>query len=342
MIALVGSYPPPHGGQSVHLAGLFAFLREEGLASVVLNTGSNKKVREPGVVNVASSRRLLVAALRCDARLLHVHLSGVDDYGKLAPIFLAALLRRLPWVATIHAGDSARRLRSASSSRRRASRTMISRAAKVICVNETIRRELATLVDPARLEVIPAFSIDYAETPLREDIAQFVAGHSPIVSCVGFYDPVYGFDAAILALERIRETHPQAGLLLVGDTRDCGPYEALIAARGLGGHVKLCGNLGNRECLTVMRGSALFLRLTQFDGDSVSVREALALGVPVVASDTDFRPEGTVVYRKGDASDLLEKALAALGRGASGGCRPARDRQSLERLRRLYRELLGE
>jgi len=28
-----------------------------------------------------------------------------------------------------------------------------------------------------------------------------------------------------------------------------------------------------------------------YDGDAISVREALALGVPVVASDTDYRPE---------------------------------------------------
>ncbi len=34
------------------------------------------------------------------------------------------------------------------------------------------------------------------------------------------------------------------------------------------------------------------LRTTHYDGDAISVREALAMGTPVIATRTAFRPEG--------------------------------------------------
>ena len=61
-----------------------------------------------------------------------------------------------------------------------------------------------------------------------------------------------------------------------------------------------------------MKRLTLFLRPTYFDGDSLSVREALALGVPVVASATDFRPDGVITFRIGDLQDFLEKLRHAI------------------------------
>jgi glycosyltransferase involved in cell wall biosynthesis len=56
----------------------------------------------------------------------------------------------------------------------------------------------------------------------------------------------------------------------------------------------------------------VFVRPTYFDGDASSVREALALGVRVVASDTDFRPDGVRRFPCGDADALAAAMEAAL------------------------------
>ena len=105
-------------------------------------------------------------------------------------------------------------------------------------------------------------------------------------------------------------------------------------------HVGLCDNLDHQECLAVISRSALFLRPTLYDGDSLSVREALALGVPVVASTTDFRPDGVTLYRTGVFEDLVAKAFMALGkRGTSAIC-SANDYSNLEQVRQIYLKIM--
>ena len=55
--------------------------------------------------------------------------------------------------------------------------------------------------------------------------------------------------------------------------------------------------------------SSVLLRPTNTDGDAVSVREALWLGVPVIASDVVERPAGTELFRTRDAESLWQATL---------------------------------
>lgn len=341
-VVLVGSYPPPHGGQSVHIQNLLRYLRGQGLEVRVFNTGSNKDLREDRVVNIASSGSLLTTLLFGSRfKLLHVHVSSAEDYGKLAPVGLAALVKGFPWLTTIHSGGSADRLRAASLLRRMASQALLARARKIICVNPTLREELSNLVGPETMVVIPPFSVDFSGSPLAAELEGFLADHAPIISCVGLYEPVYGFDQVVALMTRVREVYPKAGLLLIGDMKNADWCRALITGLGLEKHVKLCGNLAHQECLAVISRSALFLRPTRYDGDSLSVREALALGVRVVASATDFRPAGVTLYQTGVLQDLVDKALVALGNSGTGASLSANDHSNLEQVRQLYLELMA-
>jgi glycosyltransferase involved in cell wall biosynthesis len=340
-VALVGSYPPPHGGQSVHIRNLSTYLCTQGMDVRVFNTGSNKDVREDGVVNIASSRDLLSALLFGSRfNLIHVHVSSADDFGKFAPVRMAALLRGSPWVVTIHSGNSADRLRTATLLRRAASQFLLEGAKKIICVNHIIQEELSRLLGPESIVVIPPFSVDFAGSRLESELEDFLTDHAPVLCCVGLYEPVYGFDQAVLLMTKVRELYPQAGLLLIGDKKSSDWCRTLISGISLERHVKLCGNLTHGECLGVMSRSALFLRPTRYDGDSLSVREALALGVPVVASATDFRPDGVTLYRAGVFQDLVDKVLSAIGTRGVDKRRAASDYGNLERIWQLYLEIM--
>jgi hypothetical protein len=70
----------------------------------------------------------------------------------------------------------------------------------------------------------------------------------------------------------------------------------------------------------------------------------LAVGVPVVASDTAYRPDGVIRFRIGDIQDLVEKVKYVMGhleeiRAQNAvATRPI----SKEHVINLYRELIHE
>ena len=92
----------------------------------------------------------------------------------------------------------------------------------------------------------------------------------------------------------------------------------LIDELGLARRAVCLGEVSHERCLAFLRAADVVVRSTFVDGDAITVREALAFGVPVVASDTDFRPEGVTLFRKGDVSDLVAKLGQVLAAPRAG------------------------
>src|SRR3989441_12542643 len=120
-------------------------------------------------------------------------------------------------------------------------------------------------------------------TTVPPPVEEFLNAHSPVIGAVASIGPEYGLPLVAEAAARLRSAYPRLGLLLMGP--------AGFARAQLDGSLLVAGQLPHDTALAVMRRLSVFVRPTYFDGDASSVREALALGVPVVASDTDFRPE---------------------------------------------------
>jgi hypothetical protein len=92
--------------------------------------------------------------------------------------------------------------------------------------------------------------------------------------------------------------------------------------------------------MEAMLRSRVMLRTTLYDGDALSVREALRLGTPVIASDNGMRPEGVRLIPKADLTALmraigLELQGPVTPKAASGG-----DEGNIKAVFEFYRELL--
>jgi glycosyltransferase involved in cell wall biosynthesis len=87
--------------------------------------------------------------------------------------------------------------------------------------------------------------------------------------------------------------------------------------------------------------SDLMLRTTLFDGDAISVREALYLSTPVIASDNGMRPAGVHLIPKSDLQALLSAIEERLAQPASGKVKSASDDSNLQAVLDFYRELKG-
>jgi glycosyltransferase involved in cell wall biosynthesis len=128
--------------------------------------------------------------------------------------------------------------------------------------------------------------------------------HDPVISTALFFRPEYGFGLLVRALSELHKKHPRLGCVVMGDSES--------RPQDLQQYIYAIGDVTHESCLAVIARSDIFVRPTFSDGDAISVREAIALGTPVVASDVVDRPAGTLCFKTGDSNDLASKIESLL------------------------------
>jgi glycosyltransferase involved in cell wall biosynthesis len=211
---------------------------------------------------------------------------------------------------------------------------------RIICVSSAIQEAVIGLgVPPDLTEIAPAYiQPQLAKNALEPLLLAWIARHRPLLSTVVFFRPEYGVDLLIAAVARLRWEHPSIGCLIMGSGEQRLQAQQQIREFGLDEHVLLLGDVEHSRCLDLISRSDVFLRPTLDDGDSVSVREALSLGVPVVASRVGTRPEGVFLFPPGDLDDLLRQAELAM---ASARPEAASAAGSMDRLIEIYQSSLA-
>jgi len=131
------------------------------------------------------------------------------------------------------------------------------------------------------------------------------------------------------------------GCLLLGSTENSFEARSIIRRESLEDSILLGGDVSHELCLALISRSDVFLRCTFADGDSISVREALDAGVPVVASAVGHRPPTALLLRAGDTEAFISQIESALsGKGQS--LRRKTSDSSIVRLIEMYRKLQPE
>lgn len=329
-VALVGPYPPPYGGLSVHIERLHRRLAELGIRARV-HCQPLPAPAPPGVVPAALRFRwylwVLERAWRCDADIVHFY-----EGWRWAPAVLAALLGGKRVVMAYHNQQVTGAMWDRTAPVARWASRRLVRHPRVwwVAATPAVRTQLADMgVDPSRVTLAPAYLPPPPPAPgarLPDRLAAFLAARSPVLSAYAFdlsRTPrgvdVYGADQCIELARALRAAFPRLGVVLrlslVVDEAYRRELEARVRAHGLEEHV-LFATEPLADATLLWRASDVFLRPTCTDGDAVAVREALGLRVPVVASDVAARPEGTVLYRGGDAADLARAVRDVLARHA--------------------------
>lgn len=339
-IALVGDYPPPHGGVAVHVAALARALRAAGLDVRVLDIGRGDH-RAEGVVPARGALRFAaaLATAAAERRLVHVHTSGANP--RSWTVAAAAARARLPGsppaVLTLHSGHCPAYLARAPAARR-AARGTCAAFGQVLAVSGPIAEALHGCGVPAhRVKVLPAFvAAALVPGPPPRGFAALRAARAPVFVAALAPGPTYGEDLLLPAFVALRARHPRAALAIFGPGTEGGA----LAAAGLGMGVLALGELDHSGALAVIAGADVFVRPTRADGDALSVREALALGRRVVASAVGHRPAGCLLFPAGDAGGLaarLAEAAALPAPPPTGRIAPVRD--PFRDLLALYRAL---
>lgn len=107
--------------------------------------------------------------------------------------------------------------------------------------------------------------------------------NSPILTMVGELIPRKRHKDALAAFVRIRERFPDAFLVLVGDGALWDYLQAEAQSLGIASHVRFLGF--RRDISRILAATNLFIFPSGQEGLPSSIQEALAMEVPVVATD---------------------------------------------------------
>lgn len=309
-LLIVGDWPPPLGGVSVHVRSLRNAAMKAGARVTVLDLNRGRAPAQDDLVSVRNEADFLVslATLAALHDIVHLHTSGAN-IKSWALVFTTGVVSKAMGadpMLTLHSGHGPRWL--TTSPRVLGARTALAPYTRLVCVSDEIARQMTRMgVYGRRGLVAPAFGHDGLElAPLPPAVSRVRASHDVVVSAMLGRGEDYGGSELIQAFLKFRKHAPNAALVLYGP----GATEALLTDRpGLRNTPIWClGPIDRGEALAVVQASDLFVRPTRVDGDAVSVREALALGTPAVATRVGTRPAAVTLCEPGDAKDL-ERAM---------------------------------
>lgn len=156
------------------------------------------------------------------------------------------------------------------------------KASAIVVLTEEIREWANKIAPHTPLRTIPC-AIDLSSAEDTIDLHVNIPNDRNIVISVGRMRPEKGFDVLIEAFSRI-ENRKDWHLVLVGDGAERSGIQSAIDRLNLGGQVTLTGLIKHPGNL--VSKADLYVCPSRYEGFGNALLEAMALGLPVVSTDT--------------------------------------------------------
>lgn len=183
---------------------------------------------------------------------------------------------------------------------KRLSREAAELADCVVATDEATLGDVPRLleVSPHKVRVIPN-GLDLEELraltpidamPFSFEILPWMSMRSPLFVSVGRIETYKGFTDSLAAFKLCASALPRDwGWLVVGE----GPLRRPLqrAAASMADHIQFTGRVGEQTLHALYAGSDIFLHPTRFEGSSLVTLEAMAHGLPVIATRAGGIPD---------------------------------------------------
>lgn len=317
-------------------------VRENGVEPLIVSAS--------GSFHVAYLRTLLRIARQRNVDVIAAHLYGSAIYSSLAGI-----LSGIPVVSILHGqSDVPRQARLAS-----AKAALVRRGSKkVVFVSENLRADLAARLrlPDSRCVVIPN-GVDTtlfqpgSDRSLRAELG--ITDDQILIGAIGNIRKPKAYEVLLQAAKLLADRSPRYQIAIAGDS--AGPLGAeLLELRnrlGLSGRVHFLGL--RTDVVTILRNLDVFALSSRTEGFSIACIEAMACGVPVVATRSGG-PEQILDERCGILVPVDDPAALAAGIEraaldselshslAQAGLQRVQERFSLRRMLSSYETLLSQ
>lgn len=309
-IIFIGPIPPPIGGVSIHIQRLSQMLTKEGNNVSFIDESPIKKVN---IFNLRSLAIFPYVQLIKSADIVHIH-SSLSIF-RLFHLIICLLLRK-KIVLTLHSWRVKSKLLQMIQLK------LFRKVKKVICVTNEIAQKINLSNTVIQAAFLPPDMHKEPELPLhvlkwltdqKKQNRIIIASNAYRLDLFNSVD-LYGLDMAIELINfLVHQKKINIALIFVVTTLNQNEKlfhtnKEKIQELKLTGHILLI-NEKKMSYVKLIQESDLTCRLTNTDGDALSIRESLYFNKPIIASDISKRPKGTITFKTRDQSDLNQKIL---------------------------------
>jgi glycosyltransferase involved in cell wall biosynthesis len=313
VVALIGTRA--RGG----VAAVINAYRQAGLFSnwpvVHVQTHCDGSTLQKFALAARSLTRFVGMLIRRRVLLAHVHSASNASFWRKSWFVLAAYAARRPVVFHVHGGgfqDFYERIRHTR--RGTLMRFILDRAAVIVVLSETWRRRVAQMTRNPNIEVIPS--------PVEATDLLRIERDDPnrqTLLFMGRLDRYKGIHLLIEALASLRVKYPAVRLCLAGEGEERERLQRMVEKHRLTDSVEFVGWVAERAKTAAWERAGIYALPSYIEGLPMTVLEAMAAGVPVVATRVGGVPElvtdgvNGILIEPGDAAALTAALDRLLG-----------------------------
>ena len=319
-IAIIGGYPPPIGGISVHVERLIRKLDSKSMEYILYNTSKNKIKTDYNIYNVSNLKLWLIKYFFC-CRDKIIHCQEKNWY----LVFILCLIKKnhkSKLILTLHSFRE--NPKEFNLFKKICFYYSIKNVDLFISVGKNEKNKLVTYgCKENKISVIPAYiNPEYKETDdklIPDCVWNFMKKNDFNIVAnafkISFYknQDLYGIDMCIKLCFRLKKYFKNKNIGFIFCLPDIGDYQYYSKLKNKINELKIDNQfLMINEKLPlypILQKSHIFLRPTNTDGDAVSIREALNYKVPAIASDVVIRPKGAILFKTRDMEDFYNKTV---------------------------------
>lgn len=296
-IVMIGTGLDTRGGVSavVRVYAEQGLLQRHGVRYIATHCDGSKwrKLRQA----VGAWLAYIGLLLRGGVALVHVHSASGPSFWRKSAFVWPSFLLGVPVVLHMHGGGFMRFWQRARWPGRQALiRAVFERSAVVVALSDQWREALQQLFPAARVRTL------VNPVPVPADAAPLQGG-APTVLFMGLLAREKGVFELVEAWARVQRECPGARLLLGGAGEHEAALRAAARAQGVADSVHLLGWVSGDEKQRRLREAWVLALPSHAEALPMAVLEAMALGVPVVASRVGGIP---LAVREGEDGLLVE------------------------------------
>ena len=295
-LLLLGPYPPPNGGVSIHIKRLSVHLSKFLQIKIVDESKNIKKE----IFNIRSYNFLKYLSLIAESDIIHIQ-SG-DYIFRITHYFFARLQNKVV-ITTVHSYA----IENKNRIEKYIDKKIFKGSDKVIFVNEEIYKKFSLPNGYLKDAFLPPILEN--EDPLPLELNAWIEGkkkNNYIICCANAWrldlykdEDLYGLDLCLEAAKYSKGKNLKiAFVFIVGDKNGklgLSKYKVLLKKLSLEDTFLIFEK--SISFINLIMKSDIVLRPTNTDGDALTVREGLFFNKVVIASDIVRRPEKTILFK---------------------------------------------